>query len=232
VKGSDYVGETKSLFDITLLGHTYGFSASIVIQWVIILLVAVASVFLTRRLERIPDKRQSVAEILIESLQGFVKSTMGAEYIAFIPYVGTLVVFLLLMNLTGLVGFEPPTMDYSVTLGMSLITFLVIQVYAIKKLGVGHYFLGYTKPMFFLLPMNLMERFLLPVSLSLRLFGNMTAASIIMNIIYTSLGGVSWFAQIGIPVPLHIYFDVFDGVVQMIVFTMLTMINIKVIVEH
>jgi F-type H+-transporting ATPase subunit a len=232
VKGSDCVGDTKYLFDITLLGHTYGFSTSIVIQWVIILLLAAVSVFLTRRLERIPDKRQSVAEILIESLQGFVKSTMGDQYLAFIPYVGTLIAFLLLMNLTGLVGFEPPTMDYSVALGMALITFLVIQVYAIKKLGVGHYFLGYTKPMFFLLPMNLMERFLLPVSLSLRLFGNMTAASIIMNIIYSSLSGLSWFAQIGIPVPLHIYFDVFDGVVQMIVFTMLTMINIKVIVEH
>jgi F-type H+-transporting ATPase subunit a len=77
-----------------------------------------------------------------------------------------------------------------------------------------------------------MERFLLPVSLSLRLFGNMTAAAAIMKIVYNSLAGLSWFAQIGLPVPLHVYLDVFDGVVQMIVFTMLTMINIKVIAEH
>lgn len=226
------MGEIKPLFDVTLFGRTYGFSFSIVIQWIIIVLLALVSMFLTRKLERIPGKRQSAVELMIDGLSGFVKSTMGDEYAGFIPYVGTLIAFLLFMNLTGLVGFDPPTMDFSVSLGMALITFLVIQVYAIKKLGVGHYFLGYTKPMFFLLPMNLLERFLLPVSLSLRLFGNMTAAAIIMKIIYSSLGGVSWFAQIGIPVPLHIYFDIFDGAVQMIVFTMLTMINIKIIAEH
>ncbi len=228
------MGETKPLFGITvkLFGHTYGFAPAILVQWVIMLILVCVSIYLTRRLERIPDRRQSVAELLVDSLGGFVKSTMGEEYVAFIPYVGTLIAFLLLMNLTGLVGIEPPTMDFGVALGMALITFFIIQGYAIKKLGLGHYFLGYTKPMFFLLPMNIMERFLLPVSLSLRLFGNMTAAAAIIKIVYDSLAGLNWFAQIGIPIPLHIYLDVFDGVVQMIVFTMLTMINIKVIVEH
>jgi F-type H+-transporting ATPase subunit a len=136
------------------------------------------------------------------------------------------------MNLTGLVGFEPPTMDYSVALGMAIISFLVIQGYTIKKLGIGHYFLGYAKPAAFLLPMNVLERFLLPVSLSLRLFGNMTAGATIMGIIYSSLAKVGWVAQLGIPVPLHVYFDLFDGGVQMVVFMMLTIINLKVIVEH
>jgi F-type H+-transporting ATPase subunit a len=60
----------------------------------------------------------------------------------------------------------------------------------------------------------------------------MTAAAAIMGIIYSSLGRIGWIAQIGIPVPLHFYFDLFDGGVQMVVFTMLTMINIKVIAEH
>lgn len=226
------MGDESYIFDVSFLGHTYGFSINIIIQWVIIFLLLILSIFLTRNLKKIPDKRQSVAEVLVEYTKNFVESTMGEKYLGLMPYIGSLVAFLLLMNLVGLVGFEPPTMDYSVALGMALTTFIVIQGYTIKKIGLGHYFLGYTKPVFFLLPMNILERVLLPVSLSLRLFGNMTAAATIMGIVYKTLGGISFFTQLAIPVPLHVYFDVFDGAVQMVVFTMLSMINLKVIVEH
>lgn len=226
------MGDGKYLFELSLFGHKYGFSENIIIQWAIIFIVWLLCIILTRKLKKLPGKRQAVAEILVEYTNNFVKSNMSEKYLDLAPYVGSLVLFLLLMNLTGLVGLEPPTMDYSVALGMALTTFFVIQGYTIKKIGIGHYFLGYGKPVFFLLPMNILERVLLPVSLSLRLFGNMTAAATIMAIIYEALGGISFFAQLGIPVPLHAYFDVFDGTVQMIVFTMLTMINLKVIAEH
>ncbi|WP_242942255.1 F0F1 ATP synthase subunit A [Clostridium sp. USBA 49] len=232
MKGSDCVGEESYLFNLNFLGHTYGFSKNIIAQWIIIILITVLSIFLTRNLKKVPDKKQSIAELLVEYTNNFVKSTMGENYINLSPYVGSLVAFLLFMNLTGLVGFKPPTMDYSVALGMALTTFVVIQWYAIKKVGIFHYFIGFTKPAFFMLPMNLLERVLLPVSLSLRLFGNMTAAAVILEIVYEALGGISFFAQIGLPVPLHVYFDIFDGTVQMLVFTMLTMINLKVIAEH
>ena len=97
----------------------------------------------------------------------------------------------------------------------------------------GHYLLAYTKPLIPLTPINIMERVMLPVSLSLRLFGNILAASIIMKIVYIALGGLlPPITQLIIPVPLHIYFDLFDGGVQMVIFMMLTMINIKVIAEH
>lgn len=227
-----FVGEKRYLFEIMLFGRNYGFSENIVIQWVIIFLIAVFSIFLGRGLKKIPGKKQSIAELLVESTHKFVSSNMGPKYVGLVPYVGALVVFLLAMNLTGLVGFEPPTMDYNVALGMALISFLVIQGYAIKKIGILHYFTGLWKPAAFMLPMNLLERILLPVSLSLRLFGNMTAAATIMTIVYKGLEGISWFAQLGLPIPLHAYFDIFDGAVQMIVFTMLTMINLKVIAEH
>ena len=73
---------------------------------------------------------------------------------------------------------------------------------------------------------------MLPVSLSLRLFGNITAAVLIMDLVYSALASISWFALLVVPIPLHIYFDVFDGTIQMVIFVMLTMINIKVIAEH
>nr|WP_286207996.1 F0F1 ATP synthase subunit A [Clostridium caldaquaticum] len=220
------------MFKLSLFGQQYGFSENIVIQWVIIILFGVLSILFTRGLKRVPGKKQAVAEMIVEYTNSFVKSNIGEKYTELVPYVGSLILFLLAMNLTGLVGIEPPTMDYSVALGMALTSFFIIQVYAIKKVGIGHYFLGYGKPVAFLAPMNILERILLPVSLSLRLFGNMTAAATIMTIIYKGLEGITWFAQLVIPIPLHVYFDIFDGAVQMIVFTMLTMINLKVIVEH
>jgi F-type H+-transporting ATPase subunit a len=226
------VEEHKYLFEIPIFGHHYGFSVNIIIQWVIILFFTVSAFLLTRNLKKIPDKRQSIAEMLVEGIYSLVGEIMGIEYKGFVPYVGSLVLFLLTMNLTGLVGIHPPTKDYSVALGMALSTFLVIQSYAIRKAGIAHYFGGMFKPFAFLAPMNILERILLPVSLSLRLFGNITAGVVIMGLIYEGLASLNWFAQLGLPIVAHVYFDIFDGTVQMIVFTMLTMINIKIISEH
>jgi F-type H+-transporting ATPase subunit a len=183
-------------------------------------------------LKKIPDKKQSALEILIETINGLVKDNMGEAFKGFVPYIGTLVIYLLVMNLTPLIAVEAPTKDYSVALGMAVITFFVIQGYTIKKVGLLHYFTGFAKPFPVLLPMNVIERVMLPVSLSLRLFGNITAGTFIMGLAYTALSKLTPIAQLGIPVPLHFYFDLFDGAVQMLIFTMLTMINIKIISEH
>ena len=136
------------------------------------------------------------------------------------------------MNLLGLVGITPVTNNFSVTLALGLISFVVIQGYTMKKIGIGHYFLGYGQPMLMMLPINVIERVMLPVSLSLRLFGNILAASFLVELVYESLDKIAWIAQIGLPVPLHAYFDIFDGCIQMVIFVMLTMINIKITVEH
>lgn len=205
----------------------------IVIQWAIILVISAVAIVLTKNLKKIPNKKQSIAEIFVNGINNLVVSNMGENFKGFVPYIGTLVLFLLFMNLIGLIGIEPPTKDFNIVLGIALITFLVIQVYAIKKQGIKGYFIGYAKPIIPLLPINIMERIMLPISLSLRLFGNMTAAVVIMELIYGALGKTPLgIAQLGIPIPFHFYFDVFDGSIQMIIFVMLTMINIKVIAEH
>lgn len=83
-----------------------------------------------------------------------------------------------------------------------------------------------------MLPLNIMERVVLPISLSLRLFGNMLAATLLIDLIYEALGHFGSLFQIGLPIIVHGYFDIFDGAIQMIVFTMLTIINIKLTTEH
>lgn len=157
---------------------------------------------------------------------------MGESYIGYIPYVGTLVIYLLALNLIGVVGIQPPTQNLSVTLGLALSSFLVINGTAIKRNGAFGYAKGLGEPYLLMLPLNVMERIILPISLALRLFGNMMAATFLVEMLYETLGGVAWLAQIGLPIVAHGYFDLFDGTIQMLVFTMLTIINIKITAEH
>ncbi len=222
----------EPLFYLNLFGFKFGVTSSLVIQWVVIVIVSLIVILATKNLNKIPDRKQNILEIIVETFNSLVKENMGEGYKAYVPYVGTLAIFLLFLNLMGLIGLKPPTLDFSVVLGLALITFVIVQVNAIKRIGIGHYLKGYVSPYAALLPLNLIERFMLPISLTLRLFGNMTAAVVIMDLIYEGLGHIAWVAQIGIPIPLHAYFDIFDGTIQMIIFMMLTMINIKIVAEH
>ena len=226
------MGGIIKLPSINLFGYDFQITAVLITQWVIVLVLILLIAFININLKKAPDRKQSVAEIFVEFVEKTVEQNMGKGFKNFVPYIGTLGVYLLLMNLVGIFGIKPPTSDYSVTLGMGLITFVVIQGYTIKKVGILHYFTGYAKPIPILLPVNIMERIMLPVSLSLRLFGNMFAATIIMELVYTALGSVTWVAQLVLPIPLHMYFDLFDGTIQMIIFVILTMINIVIISEH
>ena len=220
------------LFHIEFFGYSIGIVESIFAQWCIIALVAILCICFTRNLKTIPDKKQNIMEMIMDLINNLVRDNMGEQYMQFVPYIGTIVIFLSILNLTGLIGVTPPTVDYSVTLALALITFFVVQWYAIKTIGLGHYFKGFVKPYAFILPINLIERIMLPVSLSFRLFGNMTAGVVILDLAYKSLGSLNGFAQLILPIPLHFYFDLFDGLIQMVIFAMLTMVNIKVIAEH
>lgn len=204
-----------------------------IIQLVLVLLIGVLAWWATKDLKRRPTgKKQVLVEYIYTTIQNVVNANMGEQYGDMIPFIGTLAVFIVTMNLLGLVGITPVTNNFSVTLALGLISFVVIQGYTMKKIGIGHYFLGYGQPMLMMLPINVIERVMLPVSLSLRLFGNILAASFLVELVYESLDKIAWIAQIGLPVPLHAYFDIFDGCIQMVIFVMLTMINIKITVEH
>ena len=222
----------EPIFSINIFGFQFGVTDSFLVMWIITVIIAVAAIILGRNLEKIPSKRQNIVELVVDAINGLVNDNMGPGYKAFIPYIGTLVIFILSMNVIGLIGIEPPTRDYNICLGLALISFVVVQWNAIRKVGFGHYVKGYFAPFAVMVPLNLIERVVLPVSLSLRLMGNMTAAVVVVGIVYQGLAGLSWFAQLGLPIPVHFFFDVFDAGIQMFIFVMLTMINIKIIAEH
>ncbi len=205
---------------------------SVIMQWVIMLLLIGYFLIVGRKMKKIPTKSQNFWEMVVEKFTNIVETNIGKSYKGLSVYFLVLSIFLFLCNMTGLIGIKNPTADYSLCLALGIMNFFIIQYFAIKRNGVKGYIIGYLKPMSLMFPLNLMERVLLPISLSLRLFGNIFAAYLILDIIYEGLMSISPIAAIGIPIPFHLFFDIFDGTLQVIIFILLSMINLKIICEH
>lgn len=177
--------------------------------------------------KEIPTGMQNVLEFAVETLQGFVHGSMGQHAKKYINYIGTLFLFVFFSNISGLFGLRPPTADFGTTFSLALITFVMIQYNNIKcnKFGaVTDLF----QPIWILFPINLIGEFATPVSMSLRLFGNVMAGTVMMALYY---GLLPIFVKIGIPAALHVYFDLFSGAIQAYVFCMLTMVFVTQKIE-
>lgn len=160
-------------------------------------------------------------EVLVSGVEDLVKATMGAHNIGFAPVIGTLVLFLATANLIGLIGLTPPTSDYNVTLALALFAVFLMYFQGVKAQG----FFATVKGLIFgdypfLAPLNIIGELAKPVSLSIRLFGNILSGGIILGLIYQALG---LFAPL-VTWALHGYFDVFSGLIQTLIFIMLIMI--------
>lgn len=209
--------------------HLFGQELWITTTHVSVLLVSIAiMIFATivnykikkANIEDTPGTLQNIAELAVEMLDKMVGTIMGSKGNKFVNYIGTIFIFILFSNIAGLLGLRPPTADYGVTLPLGLITFLMIQYTNIKENKLGA-FTGLFKPLPFLFPINLIGEIAVPLSLSLRLFGNILSGTVMMALFY---GLLPVFVKIGIPSALHVYFDLFSGAIQTYVFCMLTMV--------
>lgn len=215
----------KTVFNLNIGGYNIGITESIVIQWIMMAVIIIIALLVTRNLKNVPDKKQSVLEMIINLISGLVRENMGEKFMNFVPVIGTMAIFMLFLNLSGLIGIDPSTKDISVTAGFAIISCFIINATAFKRIGVG----GYIKAIFsqgpIMVPMNLLEKFTIPISLCLRLFINMLVGVIVMSLIYKVVPLV-------VPIPLHAFFDAFDGALQVYVFILLTMIFTKLGIEH
>ena len=169
-----------------------------------------------------PSGLQNIAELIVEMLDKMVQGIMGKKARKFANYIITIFIFIFLSNISGLMGLRPPTADYGVTLALGLITFVLIQYNNVKYNKFGAV-TDLFKPIPLLFPINLIGEFATPLSLSLRLFGNILSGTVIMALIY---GLMPLLFKLGLPPFLHIYFDLFSGAIQTYVFCMLTMVFI------
>jgi len=216
------------LKEIHLFGQTFYITTTHVSMIIVSAVILILAVIVNRKMkeskpEDTPGMLQNIFELAVEALDNMVHGIMGENGKKFLNYIGTVFLFVVLANISGIFGLRPPTADYGVTLPLGLITFVIIHYCGMKKHKMKH-LTALFEPNPILFPINLIGEIAVPLSLSLRLFGNILSGTVMMGLIY---GLLSPPITTGIPAVLHIYFDIFSGCIQAYVFCMLTMVYVN-----
>ena len=208
-----------------LAGQELWFTTTHVSLLIVIVGLLVFALMVRRRLKRpeeLPGNLQNLAELMVEKLDGMILRNMGEKGKGYRNCISALFLFLLVCNLSGVLGIRPPTADFGVTLPLGLLSFAIIQYNNVRWNHSGAA-KALFEPFFIFFPINLIGEAAVPFSLSLRLFGNVMSGTVMMALIYGLLTKVA----IGWPGLLQLYFDVFSGCIQAYVFCMLTMVLTK-----
>ncbi len=192
---------------------------SILIVDIVLLVLFIAAKKKMKNPDEVPKGFQNVIELIVEMLDNMIKGSLGDNAHKFANYIGSIFIFILISNISGVFGLRPPTADYGVTFPLGVLSFCIIQFNNVKhnKLGAAKALLD---PIPLFLPVNLIGEIAVPISLSLRLFGNVLSGTVMMALVY---GLLPIFLRFGFPAVLHVYFDLFAGAIQTYVFCMLTM---------
>ncbi len=210
------------IFSYELFGQTLWITTThvcVLIVMMIIIGLCIAANRTVKHATEVPGAFQNLLELIVEKLDHMVDGAMGKHAVTFRNYIGTIFIFILISNFSGLFGLRPPTADYGVTFALGLITFTTIHYNKFKHQKVIGVIKGLGEPWPFWAPINVIGDVAVPISLSLRLFANVLSGVVMMALIYGLLSKVAiiW------PAALHVYFDLFSGSIQTYVFCMLTM---------
>lgn len=218
--------ECEVIFRIPIPGISGGIPVyeSTVVTWIIMAVVTVLCAILTRNLKLVPDKKQLVLETAVGWIRDFCRDNMGEGGLRYFPYLGTVLIYIGTANIIGLFGLKPPTKDLSVTMALALMSILLIEGANFRHRGFTGFFKSLCKPTPVMLPMNILEIGIRPLSLCLRLFGNVVAAFIIMELL-------KYVCPVLLPLPFSFYFDIFDGCLQAYIFVFLTSLFIHEAIE-
>lgn len=204
-------------------------------SWIVMAILITGSYFINRNLSvRKPGAVQVLVEKGVMMIYNMVESIMGTHNLKFAPYIGTLFLSSILGTLLGMTSvLRSATADLSTTVAWALATSFIQWTGAIKNDGIGPFLKNWANPM------NLISDIAQPISMSFRHFGNIAGGSVLTTLIYSGLAVLSSFVlqwipiaainqipifQLGIPAFLSIYFDLFSGFVQALIFIMLTMV--------
>lgn len=194
---------------------------SVVVTWIIMLAVLLICVLLVRNLKvENPGRKQIVLETAVQGLYNFFKGTIGEHGTAYIPYLMSVVLYIGIANLIGLIGFKPPTKDMNVTVALAVMSIVLIEVAGVRQKGTKGWLKSFAEPMPIVLPINVLEVFIKPLSLCMRLFGNVLGSFVIMELLKIVVPAF-------LPAVFSCYFDIFDGLIQAYVFVFLTSLFVK-----
>ena len=218
--------ECNVVFEIPLWnGMKIPVLESVVVTWIIMAVLIILSKFLVRNLKiDHVDKKQLLLESAISWIYNFFYDILGEHGKRYIPYMITVIVYIGFANVIGLFGMKPPTKDMNVTIALSVMSIVVVEYAGIHKKGVKGWIKGFAEPVAIVAPINVLELFIRPLSLCMRLFGNVLGAFVVMELIKLCI-------PVFVPAVFSCYFDIFDGLIQAYVFVFLTSLFIKEAIE-
>lgn len=196
-----------------------------IVIWLVMAILLSISLIGTKNLSRIPKSFQNFMEFILEFLQDIAKNQIGEhEYRAWVPYIATIFLFILGSNWAGALipwkliklpegELAAPTNDINTTVALALLTSMAYFYAGLRKNGIS-YFSRYIQPTPILLPINILEDFTKPLSLSFRLFGNVLADELVVSV-FTLL------VPILIPLPVMIL-GLFASSIQALIFSTLS----------
>ena len=196
----------------------------LITSWVVLGIIIVLSFLGNSNLKRIPDGLQNLTEYITEYIRDLAKTQIGEEeYLAWVPFLGTIFLFIFVSNWSGALipwrlielphgELAAPTNDINTTVALALLTSIAYFYAGLRKKGLG-YFKRYIEPAAFLLPINVLEDFTKPLSLSFRLFGNILADELVVGVLIALVPLV-------VPIPLMLL-GLFTSAIQALVFATL-----------
>ena len=211
----------ETVFTIPVFGGIE-VAESVVVTWIIIALLLVLSLIFTRNLKvENPGKIQLGVETVVTMLQNIVRGSVGEHGER---YVTTVLIYIGLANIFGIFGFKPPTKDMNVTAALAIMSIILIQAAAIHSKGTKGWLKNFAEPVAVVTPINILELVIRPLSLCMRLFGNVLGAFVVMKLIESVVPVI-------VPTVFGLYFYFFDGFIQAYIFVFLSSLFIREAVE-
>jgi len=236
--------------------HLPGIPDHVTYTWLVMIILAGVAFMATRRLELVPRGAQNAMEVVLEQIQGMIDDVMGPQGRPYLPFIATLGLFILTANLMSLVpGLAGPTTNLNTTAACALVVFFAYHAIGLRTQGVVTYIKHFMGPVWWLaplmMPIEIISHLARPLSLTLRLFGNMVGGHILLAVIFFLMGlngligwalhgGVAGALVGGLSGVIAIVFTVgflyplkmLVSFLQAFIFVMLTMLYIAGAIEH
>ncbi len=196
--------------------------------WFVMAMLALFSFLATRRMHILPGRFQNVMEVIIGGFDSLLTDTMGHEGRKFFPLIATLGLYILTSNLLGLIpGFESPTANLNTTVSMAVVVFVMTHIVGVKVHGIK-YFKQFMGPVWWLtplmMPIEIISHLSRPLSLSVRLFGNIMGEDIVLAVVLLLV-------PLLVPLPVFVLM-IFTSCIQTLVFMLLAMMYIAGAMEE
>jgi F-type H+-transporting ATPase subunit a len=221
----------KEIFSFPFFGYTVVVTETVVVSWMAMAVIILAALVMRRRLRWVPRGPQALLETAVDLLNRFSRAQFGERSRYLGHYIGTLFLFLLVANILPVFSpaavfgreplfvIKPPARDINVTAPLALVSIALVLVCGVRARGVRGWLRRLAYPVPMMIPFNILEYGIRPLSLCLRLFGNILGAFILMRLI-------EGLVPVGVPMIFSLYFDFIDGLIQAAVFAFLSTLYI------